>query len=178
MPSWGLHFLTGKQAQNRLRPDFMRVGVFGEEFPLCVQGFVGEVRGWGVLGAGDIEKRMKAAGLLVLLPRRNIVKLLEEACQGCALGGGLGGRGRGREERRGCTSTRGRRSSILKGGEGGRRRIDRGLLGGGGVASGSSKLTVFAGRRERTRGFQSMSPGSDMETIATIRGIDHRKTGE
>ena len=70
------------------------------------------------------------------------------------------------------------RSGVLQGGGGGRRCIDGGLLGGGGVTSGSSKLTVFAGRRERTRGFPSMSPGSDMETMATIRGMDHKESGE
>ena len=53
-----------------------------------------------------------------------------------------------------------------------------GFWGEGGVTSGSSKLTIFAGRRERTRGLESMSRGSDMDTIATIRGIDHKKSGE
>ena len=47
-----------------------------------------------------------------------------------------------------------------------------------GATSGSPKLIVFAGRRERSGGFQSMSPGSDRGTIATIRGMDHKKSGE
>ena len=53
-----------------------------------------------------------------------------------------------------------------------------GFWGGGGIISGSWKLTVCVGHRERTRSFQSMFPGSDMETIATIRGMDHKKSGE
>ena len=67
---------------------------------------------------------------------------------------------------------------ICKGGEGVGGASTEGFWGGGGVSSGSSKLTVFVGRRERTEGFQSMFPGSDVETIATIRGMHHMKSGE
>ena len=47
-----------------------------------------------------------------------------------------------------------------------------------GVTSGCSKLTVFAGRSEHTKGFQSMSPISHKETMATMRGSDHIKRGD
>ena len=47
-----------------------------------------------------------------------------------------------------------------------------------GVESGSSKLTVFDGRSERTKGFQSISLGSDKITMDTIRGMDHIKRGD
>ena len=34
--SGGLHFCTGKEAQNGLRPNFLSFDMFGEELPLCV----------------------------------------------------------------------------------------------------------------------------------------------
>ena len=67
MLSGGLHFLTGKEAQNRRRPYFMSVNVFGEKPPLCVSRIARKVRGWGILGAGQIEKKIKSAGLLAFL---------------------------------------------------------------------------------------------------------------
>ena len=66
----------------------MGVNMLGEEFPLRVQGIAGEVRGWGVSGAGRIEKKVESARFLVFLRRRNTVKPLEEARQGGAFGGG------------------------------------------------------------------------------------------
>ena len=73
----------------------------------------------------------------------------------------------------GCADVAFRGGAKLVGGE-----STDGFGGRGGAVSRSSKLTVFAGRRERTGGFQSMLPGSDMETMATTRGMDHRKNGE
>ena len=64
----------------------------------------GEVRGWGVFGAGHIEEKVKSAGFLVLLRRRNTVKPLEEARQGGTFGGGgVGGSGSGGRREVGAT---------------------------------------------------------------------------
>ena len=41
----------------------------------------------------------------------------------------------------------------------------------------SSKLTTYTLRSERTKGFQSMSRGSNKGRLATICGMDHRKRG-
>ena len=92
--------------------------------------------------------------------------------------GGVRGRGSGREEGGRRNSSLGGRSGILQGGGGGRRCIDRGFLGPWGCNLREFETDCFWWTREGTRGFQSMSPGSNMKTIATIRGMDHKKSGE
>ena len=129
--------------------------------------------GVGCPAAGQIEEQMKSAGLFVFLRWRDSVKPLTETRKGCVLGRGVGGWSGDTEESGGRTSSQGHRTGILKGGGGGRGCIDRGFLGWGGRDLKKLETDCFC-----WTGFQSMSLGSDMETIATIRGMDHKKSGE